>query len=179
MREANGHVDNHLMWRGNPVPFEIAWSTLTQWVEAVKEDASDTPQAVKVVVNKPPQAVDGCWSSPTQFIAEEQTFSSQPDSQCNRLFPSFAFPRYVAGGPVKANVFKCRLKPIDPGDYSVAFTPQELQRLRSIFPNGVCDWSRRGVGYRAVVTWPSFGPSPDNLVFDVTHPDGLEGDHDR
>ncbi len=27
-------------------------------------------------------------------------------------------------------------------------------------------------GYQTgVVPWASFGPSPDNLVFDVTHPD--------
>ena len=44
-----------------------------------------------------------------------------------------------------------------------------VNRLKAIFPSGVCDFSRRGVGYRPVVTWPSFGPSRDNLVFDVTN----------
>ena len=171
MLEANGDTDNHVMWRGNPVPFETAWSTFLHWVDAVKADTSDASQHAKVVDNKPAQAVDGCWSSPAQFIAEPQTFSSRPDSQCNTLFPTFAFPRYVAGGPLKANVFKCHLKPIDPSDYTVTFTPQEMDRLGAIFPDGVCDYSRRGIGYRPVVTWPSFGPSPDNLVFDVTNPD--------
>jgi Tannase-like family of unknown function (DUF6351) len=46
----------------------------------------------------------------------------------------------------------------------------ELMRLHSIFPDGVCDWSKRGVNQTGVVPWASFGPSPDNLVFDVTHP---------
>jgi hypothetical protein len=32
----------------------------------------------------------------------------------------------------------------------------------------VCDWSKPGVNLTAVVTWPSLGPSPDKLVFDVT-----------
>ncbi len=176
LREVNGSSDNHVMWRGNPVPFDTAWATFTHWVDAVKADTSDAPQRIKVVRNKPAQAVDGCWSSATSFIAEPQTFSSKPDSQCNTLFPTFAFPRYVAGGPLKANVYKCQLKPIDARDYAVTFTPEEIARLQAIFPNGVCDYARRGVGYRPVVTWPSFGPSRDNLVFDVTNPDRRAGD---
>ncbi len=169
LREVNGNSDNHVMWRGNPVPFDTAWATFAKWVDAVKADNSNAPQRLKVARNKPAQAVDGCWSSSTNFIAEPQTFSSKPDSQCNTLFPTFAFPRHVAGGPLKANVYKCQLKPIDARDYAVTFTGDEMARLRAIFPSGVCDFSRRGVGYRPVVTWPSFGPSRDNLVFDVTN----------
>jgi hypothetical protein len=177
LREANGSSDNHVMWRGNPVPSAAAWDLLTQWVDAVKADASEAPQRVKVVRNKPKQAVDGCWSNSTTFLAEPQIFGSDPSSsRCNQLFPSFAFPRYVAGGPVKANVYKCQLKAIDPADYAVQFTADELARLHAIFSSGVCDYSRRGVGYSRVVTWPSFGPSRDNLVFDVTNP--RDGDHE-
>ena len=170
LREVNGSADSHVMWRGSPVPFDVAWATFARWVDAVKADASDAPQRVKVVRNKPPEAVDGCWLSATQFIPEPQTFSRNPDSTCNAMFPTFAFPRYVAGGPLQANVYKCRLKPVDPRDYAVSFTASEMQRLQSIFPTGVCDWSKRGVGYRRVVTWPSFGPSRDNLVFDLGDP---------
>ena len=179
LREVNGNSNNHVMWRGSPVPFDTAWAVFTQWVEAVKADTSEVPERIKAARNKPAQAVDGCWSSPTNFVAEPQTFSSRPDSQCNTLFPTFAFPRYVAGGPLKANVYKCRLKPIDIRDYGVTFTAEELARLRAIFHGDVCDYSRRGIGYRRVVTWPSFGPARDNLVFDVTNPDGRERDDDR
>lgn len=181
LREANGNSANHVMWRGNPVPFETAWATFTQWVEAVKADGSEASARTKVVRHKPAAAVDGCWTSATSFIAEPQTFSRLPDSQCNKLFPTFAFPRYVAGGPLKANVFKCRLKPIDASDYAVSFTAAQMERLHAVFAGGVCDFSRPGVGYRPTVTWPSFGPSPDNLVFDVTSPgetDSEEGNDD-
>lgn len=179
MREANGDTDNHVMWRGNPVPFETAWSTFVKWVDAVKADTSAAPERSKVARNKPAAAVDGCWTSATSFIAERQTFSSRPDSRCNALFPTFAFPRSVAGEPVKANVYKCKLKPVDPADYPAAFTANELARLHAIFPHGVCDYTRRGVGYRRVVAWPSFGPSQDNLVFDVTDPDRRIHRHDQ
>ena len=56
-------------------------------------------------------------------------------------------------------------------DYNVPFTGEQMGRLQRIFADGVCDWSKPGVNYAPSVTWPSFGPSPDNLVFDVTHPE--------
>jgi Tannase-like family of unknown function (DUF6351) len=170
IREVNGgNSDNHVMWRGNPVPGDRAWALLTQWIDAIDADTSGAPQRVKVIRNKPAAAVDGCWPTTSTFIAEPQVFGSAPTTQCNSLFPSFAFPRYVAGEPLKANVYKCHLERIDPADYAVSFTADEMARLRAIFPDGVCDWSKKSVGYRRVVTWPSFGPSPDNQVFDVTN----------
>jgi hypothetical protein len=177
MAQANGNTDNHVMWRGNPVPYKTAWTTFIQWVEAVAADTSDRSKREKVIRNKPSAAVDGCWSSATQFIAERQTFGRLPNTQCNSLFPSFAFPRYVAGGPLAANIIKCQLKPVDLGDYAVTLTPGEVALLRQIFPNGVCDWSKPGVNQTRVVPWASFGPSPENLVFDITgqlRPDGSD-----
>jgi hypothetical protein len=168
MKEANGDTANHVMWRGNPVPEVPAWSTFIQWVEAVAADQSDLPQRDKAIRNKPPMAVDGCWSNTSTFIAESQTFGRLPNAQCNTLFPSFAFPRYIAGGPLAANNVKCQLKPIDLGDYQVSFTSAEITRLHTIFPQGVCDWSKPGVNRTGVVPWASFGPAPENLVFDVT-----------
>jgi len=52
----------------------------------------------------------------------------------------------VAGGPLDANVIKCQLKVPDAKDYPGPFTASELQRLRAIFPSGVCDWSKPGRG---------------------------------
>jgi hypothetical protein len=168
MAQANGNTENYVMWRGNPVPFNTAFSTFIQWMEAITADKSNRSNREKTIKNKPAAAVDGCWSSATQFIEERQTFGRLPNSQCNTLFPSFAFPRYVAGGPIAANIMKCELKPIQLGDYAVTLTPAEVSRLYRIFPRGVCDWSRRGVNQTGVVPWASFGPSPENLVYDIT-----------
>jgi len=168
MVQANGNADNHVMWRGNPVPFNTAWSVFIQWVEAATADSSQRSDRDKVISNKPAAAVDGCWSSATQFIQEPQTFGRLPTSQCNTLFPSYAFPRYVAGGTLAANVMKCQLKPINLNDYAVSFSADQITRLNAIFPQGVCDWSKPGVNQTGVVPWASFGPAPENLVFDVT-----------
>jgi hypothetical protein len=165
MAQWNGDADNHVMWRGNPVPEADAWNAFIQWVATYKADTGPGTQRVKVIRNKPIQ--DGCWSNPTTFIAEKQTLSSQPNSVCNTLFPSWTFPRQVAGGIVAANIMKCDLKPVSPADYAVVFTGPQMAKLNSIFPSGVCDWSRPG-NATGVVPDASFGPSPENLLFDIT-----------
>jgi hypothetical protein len=198
MRNENGHVGNHVMWRGGlpigellgtPSPEGAAlaqtvntqsWKIFIQWVEAFRSDQSRAPDRVKAVRSKPAMAVDGCWTKALnpQFIAEPQTWSRQADSACNALWPSYSFARRVAGGPLDGNVLKCRLKRLDPRDHAVSFTAAEWDRLRAIFPKGVCDWSEPGVGQTSVVPWASFGPSPDNLVFDVTRDRrGHDDDH--
>jgi hypothetical protein len=169
MAQANGNADNHVMWRGNPVPAETAWSTFIDWVVAYKADTSASSQRAKVIARKPAAAVDGCWSSLTQFIAEPQTLSSSPNTACNTLFPSWTFPRQVAGGPVAANIMKCSLKTINVADYTATFSGPELVRLNAVFPTGVCDWSKGG-NHVGVVTDGSFGPSPTNLVFNIAAP---------
>ena len=165
----NGDAGNHVMWRG-PVQAEAAWPVFVEWVAAAKHDTSPLSAHDKAVKHKPAAAVDGCWVADTgkapAFIAERQSFSSKPDSKCNAAYPSSAFTRYAAGGPIDANVLKCQLKPIDPKDYA-SFAPPEMQRLRTIFPAGICDFSKAGVSQTRVVPWASFGPAPENLVFDV------------
>ncbi len=170
LRQANGDVGNHVMWRGSSPPYPKAWTLLNMWVQAVKADHSNISEHQKVLNHRPPVLVDGCWPSSSQFVAETQTLSSQPNTTCNTVYPSWTNPRFIAGGPIQADHYKCQLKPIDTADYTVTFTSDEQLRLNSIFPNGVCDYSKPGVNQTGVITWPSFGPSPDNLVFDVTHP---------
>jgi hypothetical protein len=100
---------------------------------------------------------EGCMTrdaSPV-FIAETQR--RDPATRCEQLYPSASFPREVAGADVAADIVKCRLKPVDAADYRGRLTAADLQRLRTIFPGGVCDWSKPGVGQRPPDgTWLSF-----------------------
>jgi hypothetical protein len=52
----------------------------------------------------------------------------------------------VAGASIADDVLKCQLKPIDPKEYAVAFTPAQMSELRRAFPDGVCDYAKPGVG---------------------------------
>jgi Tannase-like family of unknown function (DUF6351) len=166
--QAAGDTKNHVMWRGNPVPAATAWTDFIQWVTAYKADTGTGTQRDKVIRARPAAVVDGCWSSPTTFITENQTLSSAPNTPCNTLFPSWTFPRQVAGGPVAANIMQCTLKPIAASDYTVTFSSAEMTRLAAIFPTGTCDWSKPGQNQTTVVPSGSFGPSPVNLVYDIT-----------
>jgi len=161
MTQMNGNADNHVMWRGNPVPSAPAWTAFIQWVAAYKADTATGTQREKVIRNKPIE--DGCWNGDT-FIAERQTLSSAPNTPCNALFPSWRAPRLAAGGPVAANIPKCDLKPVTASDYAVPVTAQQLNAIRRIFFTGVCDWSKPG-NRTGVVPNGSFGPSPENLIF--------------
>ena len=59
---------------------------------------------------------------------------------------------------VASDIVKCQLKPIEAADYKVAFTPDEMARLKKIFPAGVCDWSKPGVEQQKLGgTWLRFG----------------------
>jgi len=171
MRKQNGRVDNHLMWRGQ-VPAERSWAAMEKWLTAIYTDTSDASAYDKVVKHKP--VPEGCWpavkdGAEALFIAEPQTFSSLPDSECNRIYPSYSAVRHVAGGPLDANVLKCQLKPIEAKDYRVTFSTADLQRLRRVFPDGVCDWSKPGVNQVPVVPWASFGPAPEVRRADSTN----------
>jgi hypothetical protein len=167
LRQANGNSDNLVMWRSN-VPSD-AKTLMDTWMSAYTADASSDPQRTKVLRAKPANGVEGCYdkSTPPMFIAEHLVFTSQPTTKCSALYPVYSNTRTEAGGSVAGNVLKCQLKPIDPKDYKIMFSADERARLSSIFSGGVCDWSKPGVNQAPVVTWPSFGPSPEHLVIDA------------
>jgi len=75
------------------------------------------------------------------------------------MFPVAANPRLVAGSPLTQDRLKCELKPIDRADYRVALSDAQLGTLREMFPAGVCDYSRPGVGKRSPQTWLTY-PRP-------------------
>jgi len=192
MLKANGDTRNHVMWRGGvsfpdlfgqttPGKAERAavsakataeaWPAFIKWVSAYKSDTTASSQREKVIAKKPAEAVDGCFTFSTtpQFIAEPQVLGSTGAAgTCNAIWPSWHFPRAQAGASVAAHKLKCELKPVTVSDYAVAFDASQLARLNAIFPAGVCDWSKSGVNQTSVVPYASFGPSPTNLVFDIS-----------
>ncbi|MDB5424967.1 MAG: hypothetical protein JWQ29_2383 [Phenylobacterium sp.] len=176
LRQANGDAANHVMWRGGLGMAEImkaytggaispeakaltdtatqrGWSAFIQWVAAAKADPSPISQRAKTLKNKPADLVDGCWmrGAEPKFVAEPQTWGAKPDSRCNATYPSYSFARKEAGGPLAANIYKCALRPVRAAGYRVKLSPDHLQRLRAVFPGGVCDFEKPGVGQTGVV----------------------------
>ena len=145
--KANGRADNQIIWRsGSTSGINMAAMSLdliNQWLDNLAADPSPL-SAQKVVDNKPPGAADTCWDLHGNKIVEPATLG--PGTQCNAIYLYFSQPQLVAGQPLTRSVLKCHLKPINFTDYNVTFTPAEQSQLQSIFPGGVCDYSKPGIG---------------------------------
>jgi len=124
----------------------LALDTLTKWLDAMSADPAPLTTA-KVVRHKPAEAVDAYFVGGRK-IEEIATFDGP--GGFNQTYPAHSEPRLVAGAPLANDIMKCTLKRINMKDYTVRFTPAQESRLRSIFPTGVCDWTKPGVGQVAM-----------------------------
>ncbi|MBC5784829.1 hypothetical protein H8N03_17900 [Ramlibacter sp. USB13] len=167
LRKANGHVDNHVILTSDGGGAGVdTTAAMDAWLTAVKTDTSGRTLAQKVVANRPKTLVDGCLINNT-FVAETQVANAGP--ACSAQYPAGTTPRMAAGGPLSDDIAKCQLKPLNAADYpGIAFTPAQWISLQLTFPDGVCDWSKPGVSQQPSKPWQSFGPSPTNLLFDIT-----------
>ncbi|MBI4888507.1 MAG: hypothetical protein HY824_15535 [Acidobacteria bacterium] len=165
LEKANGYSDNMVMLlqdkrygdfdTTSPVLVQ-ALAQMDQWLTTLSKDTSADPAIARLRRARPAELVEGCWSKDEapQRIAEKLQYRS---GRCNELYPAFSFPRGVAGAPISNDVIKCQLKPPSAADYKAAFSADETARLRRIFPEGVCDWSKPGVGQeRLTGTWQVF-----------------------
>lgn len=180
-KKASGTTANLVMWTTptGVVPgvslARMALLAHNEWLENILADTSDRPYAAKVLSNKPATLKDACWDAAGTKYEERPTLN--PSARCNQLFPVHENVRVAAGGPLAGDILKCRLKPVNAAHYNVAFTFAELERLKEIFPQGVCDWSRPGVNQKELKdTWLAY-PSPGKAV---RLEDGSDrDDHDR
>jgi hypothetical protein len=126
---------------------------LDRWLAAVARDTAPGSQREKVLRNKPAGLADSCFTAQLEEIRDP--------ARCKAMFPVYANPRIVAGAPPTDDVFKCELKPIDKTEYKRPVSDAQLTALRAVFPQGVCDYSRKGVLQRPLQgTWQVYPTSP-------------------
>lgn len=167
LERANGTSDNQVMLvqdkrygdfdTTSPVLRE-ALQQMDQWLTALSKDAGPGAPIERIRRAKPAGLVDACWTKDEtpQKIVEKQQYQA---GKCNELYPSYSFPRGVAGAPLSNDIIKCQTKPVSAADYAVTFTAEEMARLQKVFPNGVCDWSKPGVEQLPLAgTWQTFSP---------------------
>ncbi len=134
---------------------------------------------------RPVDAVDRCWSTDgTEIARGDDVWSGAnelvttgagawtgsaptevdgvPVGACAAEFPLHSTSRVVAGGPITNDVYKCHTKPVAQavadGDYGQwEPTADEQARLEEIHPDGVCDWTKRSVGYPGTTVPPPSG----------------------
>ena len=150
LEKANGTTANVVRWtmpQAGTINFmRMALLAHNEWLENIAADKAGGSYAKKVIRNKPETLANACWDA--QGVMHEQPLSPTAPGVCNTLFPVHADPRIFAGGPVSGDILKCQLRPIRRNDYGVTFSDAEIERLRAVFPKGVCDWSKPGVHQR-------------------------------
>jgi hypothetical protein len=158
--KANGDGDNEVFWvgpggqpggprndptvaKGRELMATQALDAMTKWLDRLAADPVPLTHA-KVVKDKPAEAKDAYFDPQGVKHLEKATWNGP--GGYNAMYPNHSEPRVEAGAPIANDVLKCALKPVRVGDYKVAFTPAQMARLKAVFPTGVCDFSKPGIG---------------------------------
>jgi hypothetical protein len=137
---------------------------MDRWLANIEADTSDTAIEQKVINDKPADVKDACFNNAGATDSDLLVDVGLDSDAClvGAITRNMRSPHGVAGGPLAENVFKCQLKPVNPSDpdyRGIAFTPNQAARLAAVFPNGVCDWTKPGIGEtNAVPTTFADGP---------------------
>lgn len=148
---ANGHADNHVFWVQPPAS-QSTLKAMDRWLAAIEADTAPGTRAEKTVRNRPADLVNSCWIGGVRFT---------DIAACDATYPLFREPRTAAGDAWSGYVMKCQLKPLAREDYpGVSFTEQQWATLQATFPEGVCDFSKPGVGFQPNVPWLTYAAGP-------------------
>jgi Tannase-like family of unknown function (DUF6351) len=137
---------NQQIWtRGSAV------TTTGQVIDNILSGGNGAGDSAVDVVNKwlddgkmPPEAVDNCPGPDGKLIYGSDIY--ERPGPCRDNYPLHDDPRTAAGAARRNDILKCQLKDVSVADYKVTFSDAQQARLKQIFPQGVCDWSKQGVG---------------------------------
>jgi hypothetical protein len=160
----HGTHENQVMWQGPAViigdPVELnqgALVAIDRWLTAIHSDHSRRRLAAKVLTDRPADIHDECFDGAGNEVH---------DGICGpSVVPVYSTPRIVAGEPISTDQNKCQLKPLRRSDYSVQFTDVEWAQLQSVFPTGVCDWTRPGVDQQPTIAWQTYQSARGRVIY--------------
>jgi hypothetical protein len=162
-----GDAANQALWRfarGNvavpPANTAIeALEDMDQWLTAVKADTGSNSLELKVRAARPAATADFCI--PASDATQTTRIRDMAQCDLQPFLKPGASPRQVAGGPRSEDVLKCQLKPLALADYPAgALGTAQFNRLGLVFPSGVCDFSKPGVGQQTAVSPLTFKDGP-------------------
>lgn len=159
---AHGHARNQVILTTANTPAASAalaaesLRLMDQWLHNIAQDSRPGTAADKVARNTPAELADACYAATGERITDQ--------ARCSRLYPLFGNPRLAAGEPLTQDVLKCQLRPVNPADYPQALSAAQVERLKAVFPGGVCDYARPGAQRAALagtwLTYPRDQPPP-------------------
>jgi hypothetical protein len=158
MLSHDGDASNQVIWFTDARPagpeFDqtpLALRVIDAWMANIRAQPERG-----VASNKPAAAVDSCFATDGSLIAAGDhvwagILDEGPAGPCTQHFPLHATSRMMAGGPIEGGIFACVLEPVDAavarGLYSPwTPTPEQVARLKQIFPDGVCDYQQGDAG---------------------------------
>lgn len=164
----HGTHANQALWEG-PAPLlgdlmfaNNALAAMDRWVSAIEADQSAKPLAKKVLDDRPADVADACYSG---------TGTKLTDGRCPEgVVAYYSTPRIVAGDALSAVTNKCQLKPLSKTDNygPLGLTDAQFTSLQTIFPDGVCDFSKPPVGYQPTVAWLTYQKANGQVVYGGT-----------
>ncbi len=141
-----------------------SFETMDTWlsdlnVSSPKATVNGVRTQADVIAAKPAGAFDHCYlTGDTNF---ETPVTDVALCDADPRLAMHSSPRQVASGSLQENVLKCQLKPLDPADYApAALDASQLARLNAVFPGGVCDWTKPGVGQQEAISPLTFAAGP-------------------
>ena len=143
LQRAHGSAANHVILTNPPPRLDVV-RLMDQWLDSVAADESGDEPIDAIARGRPADLSDACWSAEGERLADDGARGDR--GPCSELYPPSGDPRIAAGGPLDGDLLKCQLKPLDPADYGSSLTSEQLNRLSAVFPDGVCDYSKPGIG---------------------------------
>jgi hypothetical protein len=157
MLDRDGDASNQVIWFTDARPSRQfdqtpeALEVIDEWMANIRAHPKRS-----VAENKPALATDRCFNTQGEEIASGDDvwngiLDDAPDGECTEEFPLHSTSRIVAGGPIRGGVYKCALQSVDEAVERGLYgswnpTGAQLDRLKEIFPDGVCDYSEGDVG---------------------------------
>ncbi|MGH3712195.1 MAG: DUF6351 family protein [Micromonosporaceae bacterium] len=173
LERAQGHFANHVIWFGqtpligDPSYAKQALLAMDRWLSAVEADGSDRPLADKIVADRPDDIQDRCSSLPGVELISLPGIGTVCELPLLRTH--FGTPRTVAGDGATSDVNACALRQLRRAEYyPVLFSNADWGRLTATFPDGVCDWSRPGIGQADTVDWLTYSDAAGNVIYGGT-----------
>jgi hypothetical protein len=153
---------NQVLWRGQvPLLGDVNYAVdavyaLDRWLARVDADRRAVPLAKKIIQDRPGDVAARCTNG---------TGVDLPSEVCDETVAAYGTPRIGADGPLADDTLQCRLKPLRKDDYNVTFTADQWSRLKKVFADGVCDYSRPGVAQRGAQTWLTYQDTDGDVVY--------------
>jgi Tannase-like family of unknown function (DUF6351) len=158
MLNFDGDASNQVIWFTDARPAGPQFDQTPMALDVIDEwmaNIAAYPER-SVAENKPAAAVDRCFKTDGSPLATGDgvwagILDDGPKGACAEAFPIFETSRIVAGGPIEGGIFACERQPVERAAAQGLYAPwvpstSDIARLKEIFPDGVCDYTKRDAG---------------------------------